>query len=153
MKRTYMTPVAVEEAFVANHYIAACDWHITSTSGNNRMQCANPSHAHFKNGEYFTSVWVEATNSTCQIMVTQDGIGRTEILNNNNFRPAEGATVYGATGITYTCTKTYWRGKTRYYVPSFVSGPSNQGSSASNPCYGTYVNTGDYNEIMEKVQS
>lgn len=55
--------------FVANSYIAACDWQITSTSGNNRMQCANPSHSHFMNGTYITSVWVEATNSTCRIKV------------------------------------------------------------------------------------
>ena len=152
MKREYVTPVATEEAFVANHYVAACDWHITSTSGNNRMQCANPSHGHFMDGTYITSVWVEATQSTCQIKVSQSGIGRTEILNGNNAQPARGAVVYGVSGTQYYCNST-WGG---YNVPSFVArygGRGNQDSSTQNPCYGTYVNTGNYNEIMEKVMS
>ena len=145
-----MTPVAIEEAFAANNYVAACDWQITSTSGNNRMQCANPSHRHFMNGTYFTSVWVDATNTTCQIIVDQSGIGRTEILNGNNAQPARGAVVYGEHGAQYYCNST-WRG---YYVPSFVAQyGGNQNSSTRNPCYGTYVNTGNYSEIMEKVIS
>ena len=147
-----MTPVAIEEAFAANNYVAACDWQITSTSGNNRMQCANPSHRHFMNGTYFTSVWVDATNTTCQIIVDQSGIGRTEILNGNNAQPARGAVVYGVNGTQYYCTST-WGG---YNVPGFVAqygGRGNQDPSTKNPCYGTYVNTGDYNEIMEKVLS
>ena len=151
MKREYVTPVAFEESFAANSYVAACDWHITSTSGNNRMQCANPSHAHFMNGTYITSVWVDATNTTCQIIVDQSGIGRTEILNNNNAQPASGAVVYGVSGTQYYCTST-WRG---YNVPDFVAEQrrGNQRPSLDNPCYGTYVNTGNYSEIMEKVIS
>ena len=152
MGREYVTPVAIEEEFAANNYVAACDWQITSTSGNNRMQCANPSHRHFMNGTYITSVWVEATNSTCQIKVSQSGIGRTEILNGNNAQPAKGAVVYGVTGAQYYCKST-WGG---YNVPSFVAQygyNGNQRPSTQNPCYGTYVNTGDYNEIMQKVMS
>lgn len=152
MKREYVTPVAVEETFAANTYVAACEWQITSTSGNNQMQCANPSHSHFMNGTYFTSVWVEATNSTCQIKVDQSGIGKTDILNNNNAQPAKGAVVYGAAGTQYYCTSS-WKG---YNVPDFVSsngGWGNQNSSSKNPCYGTYVNEGDYSSIMEKVLS
>lgn len=147
MKREYVTPVATEEAFVANHYVAACDWHITSTSGNNRMQCANPSHGHFMDGTYITSVWVEATQSTCQIKVSQSGIGRTEILDNNNATPARNAVVYGIDGTRYYCTDTY-RG---YNVPGFVNRRGQ--ADRNNVCYGTYVNTGNYSEIMEKVMS
>lgn len=147
MRRVYETPVATEEMFVANSYIAACDWQITSTSGNNRMQCANPSHRHFMNGTYITSVWVEATNSTCQIKVNQNGIGKTEILNGNNAQPAKDAVVYGVDGTQYYCTDTY-RG---YNVPEFVNWKGQLDSN--NVCYGTYVNTGNYNEIMEKVFS
>lgn len=147
MKREYVTPVATEEAFVANHYVAACDWQITSTSGNNRMQCANPSHSHFMNGTYVTSVWVEATQSTCQIKVSQSGIGRTEILNGNNATPARNAVVYGIDGTQYYCTDRY----NGYNVPSFVNSLGER--DPRNVCYGTYVNTGDYNEIMEKVMS
>lgn len=107
------------------------------------MRCANPSHSHFK-GDYFTSVWVAATNTTCQIIVDQSGIGKTEILNGDNFQPARGATVYGANGEQYTCTNTYTRYDEHitYYVPANLV-----------PCYGTYVNTGDYNEIKNKVFS
>ncbi len=148
MKREYVRPVAVEEVFVANNYVAACDWQITSTSGNNRMQCANPSHSHFMDGTYITSVWVEATNSTCQIKVDQSGIGRTELVpGGENSQPARNAVVYGIDGTRYYCTDTY-RG---YNVPDFVNrwGQLDQ----NNVCYGTYVNTGDYNEIMQKVLS
>lgn len=147
MRRVYETPVATEEMFVANSYIAACDWHITSTSGNNRMQCANPSHSHFMNGTYITSVWVEATNSTCQIKVTQDGIGRTNVINGNNAQPARNAVVYGIDGTRYYCNRRYGN----YNVPNFVNRLGE--SDPRNVCYGTYVNTGDYNEIMEKVMS
>ncbi len=147
MKREYVTPVATEEAFVANHYVAACDWQITSSSGNNRMQCANPSHRHFMNGTYITSVWVEATNTTCQIIVDQSGIGRTEILNGNNATPAKNAVVYGIDGTPYYCTSKYGN----YNVPSFVNGWGE--NDPDNVCYGTYVNTGNYSEIMEKVMS
>ncbi|WP_296877397.1 hypothetical protein [Thomasclavelia sp.] len=152
MKKTYEIPVATEELFAANSYIAACAWQITSTSGNNRMQCANPSHRHFMDGTYFTSVWVEATNSTCQIKVDRSGIGKTEILNNNNAQPAKSAVVYGETGTQYYCNAT-WGG---YNVPSFVStygGWGNKKPTTNNPCYGTYVNEGDYDSIMEKVFS
>lgn len=147
MKREYVTPVAFEESFAANSYVAACEWQITSTAGNNRMQCANPSHSHFMNGTYITSVWVAATNTTCQIIVDQSGIGRTEILNNNNATPARNAVVYGIDGTRYYCTDTY-RG---YNVPDFVNWRGENGRN--NVCYGTYVNTGNYNEIMEKVMS
>lgn len=151
-KKVYQTPLAVEEAFEANSYVAACQWQITSSSGNNRMQCANPKHGHFMNGTYFTSVWIEATNSTCQIKVDRSGIGKTD-TNGNNAEPVWGATVYGANGDTYKCIETYTRDKgTRdaktYYVPSFVNTSSDGG-----PCYGSYVNTGDYNEIKQKVFS
>lgn len=150
-KKVYQTPLAVEEAFEANSYVAACQWQITSSSGNNRMQCANPKHEHFMNGTYFTSVWIEATNSTCQIKVDKSGIGKTKVLNGNNAEPAWNATVYGANGETYTCSSTYTKsgsGRKTYYVPSFVNTNLNGG-----PCYGSYVNTGDYNEIKEKVFS
>lgn len=156
MKRKYETPVATEELFAANTYIAACEWQITSESGNNRMQCANPSHSHFMNGTYITSVWVDATNTTCQIIVDQSGIERTEILNGNNAEPARNAFVYGVDGTQYVCDSTYQlvsgsgRNQTikTYYVPSIVT---RLGSNS--PCYGTYVNTGNYSEIMEKVLS
>ena len=106
-KKVYQTPLAVEEAFEANSYVAACQWQITSSSGNNRMQCANPKHGHFMNGTYFTSVWIEATNSTCQIKVDKSGIGKTNILHGNNAEPAPNATVYGANGETYICCLLY----------------------------------------------
>lgn len=147
MKREYVTPVATEEVFAANNYVAACEWQITSTSGNNRMQCANPSHSHFMNGTYITSVWVEATNTTCQIKVDQSGIGRTEILNGNNATPARNAVVYGVDGTRYYCTNRY----NGYNVPDFVNRRGQ--SDRNNVCYGTYVNTGDYNEIIQKVFS
>lgn len=147
MKREYVTPVATEEVFAANNYVAACEWQITSTSGNNRMQCANPSHSHFMNGTYITSVWVEATNTTCQIKVDQSGIGRTEILNGNNATPARNAVVYGVDGTRYYCTDRY----NGYNVPDFVNWRGQ--SDRNNVCYGTYVNTGDYNEIIQKVFS
>lgn len=147
-KKVYQTPVAVEEAFEANSYVAACQWHITSTSGNNRMQCANPKHDHFMDGTYFTSVWIEATNSTCQIKVDKSGIGKTNILNNNNAEPAFNATVYGKNGELYTCDDTYTKRRKTYYVPSFVNSETNGGA-----CYGSYVNTGSYDEIKQKVFS
>lgn len=148
MKKTYMTPIATEERFVANEYVAKCTWQITSESGNNRMKCANPSHDHFASN-YFTSVWVAATHSTCQIIVTQDGIGKTAIYERNNFFPLDNAIVYGAKGEIYNCTTKYYReaDKLHYNVPSNVTGKN------TGPCYGTYVNTGDYKEIMEKVFS
>lgn len=152
MKKEYVLPCATEEAFAPNSYVAACTWQITSTSGNNRMQCANPSHRHFMNGDYFTSVWVAATNTTCQIIVDQSGIGKTNILNNNNAQPARNAVVYGATGTQYYCNST-WGG---YNVPNFVKmygGNGGKQPSGNNPCYGTYVNEGDYDSIMEKVFS
>ena len=147
MRRVYETPVATEEMFVANSYIAACDWQITSTSGNNRIQCANPSHSHYMNGTYITSVWVEATNSTCRIKVDQSGIGRTEILYGNNAQSARNAVVYEVNGTRYYCTSRY----NGYNVPDFVNWRGED--DPNNVCYGTYVNTGDYNEIMEKVMS
>lgn len=147
-KKVYQTPLAVEEAFEANSYVAACQWQITSSSGNNRMQCANPKHGHFMNGTYFTSVWIEATNSTCQIKVDKSGIGKTNILHGNNAEPAPNATVYGANGETYICNGIYRKSGKKYYVPSFVNNESNGGA-----CYGSYVNTGNYNEIKEKVFS
>ena len=148
MKKTYVTPCAFEECFSANSYVAACAWHITSTAGNNRMQCANPSHGHFMDGTYFTSVWVAATNSSCDILVDEKGITQTSV-NGGNTRPTLGATVYGKTGTAYTCTKTYERpgDKTPYYVPDFVTGWE------TGSCYGTYVNTGTYDEIIQKVLS
>lgn len=144
MKRAYGTPVAREEEFLANNYVASCNWHITSESGNNKMMCANINHDHCMDGTYFTSVWVEATNSTCQIIVDKSGIGKTEVVGGSTWLPARGATVYGKNGEKYSCNKTIRKNGQTYYVPF---------TNKNSPCYGSYVNEGSYSEIMEKVLS
>lgn len=144
MKKTYVTPCAIEECFAANNYVAGCQKHIISNSTNNGMRCANPSHGHFGR-DYFTSVWVEATNTTCRIKITKNS--PKTATNGNNFQPVNGATVYGADGEQYICNGTYKRGGTTYYVPTTGD------SRIIRACYGSYVNPGTYDEIMQQVLS
>lgn len=147
-KKTYVTPMAVEEAFVANCYVAKCQLNISSTSTQNKMRCIIPWHDDYN--EYFTSVWLDATSSNCEVKVTRESTKTN--TDGNAFHPTSGATVYGADGTTYTCnveyTTTSW-GKEEhhgYYLP-WANGTSNV------PCVGSYVNTGTYEEISSKVFS
>ena len=152
MKRVYETPIAREELFVANTYIAGCSLNISSTSTQNKMKCIIPWHNH-KNNEYFASVWLDATASNCSIKVTRTTT-KTSVLNGNNFHPAENAIVYGADGTAYKCTEEYSASSSNkpgqsgqaYYLP-WSKGDTDT------VCVGSYVNEGSYDEIYSKVFS
>ena len=142
MKKVYTTPIAEEEAFAANTYVAKCAIDISSTSTQNKMRCIIPWHDDYN--EYFTSVWLDATASNCDIKVTKNTTKTA--TNGNNFQPTYGATVYGADGTAYTCTKQY----DTYYLP--WSKPR-WGQTDQSQHVGSYVNEGSYEEIQSKVFS
>lgn len=138
-KEKYVTPQATEEVFVANSYIAKCNSY--STSAGNQYRCINPYHQGryaYENGypnnykQIIGYVFVDATHTTCTMKVTSSTLN-TRILDENNYCPAYGATVYGPKGEEYICTERH----NGYYIPS-----------NHELCYGTYINDGSYNEII-----
>lgn len=130
-KEKYVMPQAIEEVFIANSYIAKCNSY--SQSEGNQYRCINPYHKWFGNyGEVIGSVFVAATTTTCTMKVNNSTVN-TRILNNNNYHPAQGATVYGPKGEEYICTEEH-KG---YYIPKDHS-----------LCYGSYINDGSYDEII-----
>ncbi len=146
MKKKYMTHIATEEIFAPNNYIASCQIKTSSTSTANKMQCINPTHTHSmpRGGHYyFAGVWVEADMSGCNIVINPNTNPKTDVVSNNNSRPAYGATVYGLNQSS-VCTRTYNLYGTRYYVPANVEYVG---------CYGSYRNNGTYDSISQKVNS
>lgn len=132
-KEKYVMPQAIEEVFVANSYIAKCNSY--SKSEGNQYRCINPYHQWqypWNHGQIIGYVFVDATTTTCTMLVDRSTVN-TQIIDKNNYQPAQGATVYGPEGEEYICTEKY----NGYYIPS------NHGI-----CYGTYINDGSYNEII-----
>lgn len=147
MKKNYLLPVATEECFIPNEYVAACQLDIHSEASAAKFQCANPSHSHFMNGNYIGAVFVEADNNVCTLIWDKDQMVQTTILDGNNAQPAEGATVYGEDGTKYTCNYTYNKpGGIQYYVPW-------QNMQSASDCYCTIVNLGALNTWAEKLLS
>ena len=139
-KKTYVTPMAVEEAFVANCYVAKCN-NSVKTVTKNQYQCVNPYHTHVK-GDYIGSVWVEGVaGDQCTHNITDADTQMTK--SSDGYHPSYGAIVYGRTsGETYTCTVQY-RGE--FYVPS--------GTSETSPCWGSYIYSGTSIDKFEQLFS
>ena len=150
-KKTYVTPMAVEEAFVANSYVAKCNNKVSESTGN-QYRCINPYHSHSTinktPGEIIGYVFVEATNTACTMIVTSSTV-KTTLIDSNNGHPVQGATVYGPNGQAYTCNTAYTTGsgrnQTTWYIPS--------DSDNSSKCYGSFINEGTYSEWTENLFS
>lgn len=137
--REYVRPVAVVEGFVANSYVAACG---QSASEGNGMACINPEHSH-SNGYkyYFANVWVAASSTTCDIIVTANSPKTEGYGDMVNWWPNKGTYVYSLSG-PLQCNKR------RYdimgaYVPDVVLEPGDD-----SPCYGAYVHDGSFTETV-----
>lgn len=142
--REYVRPMALVEEFVANSYVAACKYDV---SGGNSMACINPRHPHsaFLNHD-FGSVWIEATSTSCSIIITADSL-KTDIIGTDPRWPVSGATVYAEDGQAYICDSSW----VAQNVPSFVSkAPSFSGGGQ---CYGAYRNEGSYEDLSANVYS
>ena len=144
-KKTYVTPMAVEEAFVANCYVAKCNNSVSESTGD-QYRCINPSHDHSTwngVGEIIGYVYVEATTTACTMKVTTNTVKT--VLAGSNSQPAQNAIVYGPNGKAYTCTEKRTTGSgwntITYYIPD------------TNDCYGSFVNEGTYNEWTEQLFS
>ncbi len=141
MKKAYTPPVATEEVFVANNYIAACQTSTKSTSTANKMQCINPSHPHsMTNGGhyYFAGVWVSADTNGCDIVVTPGQ----KTSYTGNWETTYGTKVYSKEMGAMVCNIRRGNIYSRYYVPSNLT-----------YCYGAYINNGTYEEITQKLNS
>lgn len=126
-KEKYVMPQAIEEAFVVNSYVARC--HSYTQSKGNEFSCINPRHSNY--GEVIGSVFVDADISTCTMKVDHSTIN-TQVIWGNNYQPKKNAIVYTSDGTSLTCTERYnW-----WYIPS------------SNECYGSYINNGQFDEII-----
>lgn len=146
-KKMYVTPMAVEEAFVVNCYVAKCNNKVSSSEGD-QYRCINPNHAHSTwngTGEIIGYVFVEATTTACTMIVTASTVKTQLMSDGSNSQPALGATVYGPNGEPYTCTveRTYPSGRDTksYYIPT------------TDNCYGSFVNEGTYSEWTENLFS
>ena len=135
--REYVRPMALVEEFVANSYVAACNYSIS----NNGMNCINPTHSHFGNYE-FSNVWVagvEGADSACKIKVTDDSPRtRTRPLL-GNYYPQDNAHVYTASGNVVQCTRYVI---TRYCAGTYAPVDGNTNDVISE-CYGSYVDEGN----------
>ncbi len=142
MKKPYVTPVAVEECFEPNSYIAACEYRTTGTA--NGMRCVNPYHAHY--GQYyFAGVWIEGV-AACTTVVTSDSTKSS----GGGYMPDAYSVVYLAgldpsSNHVVADTPVAVRGS-QYYVPAEVAA-----EQASSFCYGIYKHDGT--AITEKVMS
>lgn len=146
-KKMYVTPMAVEEAFVVNCYVAKCNNKVSSSEGD-QYRCINPDHDHSTwNGEglIIGYVFVEATTTACTMKVTTSTVKTQLMSGGSNSQPAYGAIVYGPNGEAYECTeeKTYLSGRDTksYYIPT------------TDKCYGSFVNEGTYSEWTENLFS
>ncbi len=127
-KKKYVSPIAMEESFNPNEYIALCD----TTS---QMRCMNPYHRDHYDSYYFTTA-VFTTEKTCtQTLIASNALKTTTIGDSNE--PARNAWVYTVNGTALQTTQTYTvgygRNRKTYYVPATVT-------SADSPCYGAYKN-------------
>lgn len=144
MKKEYVRPMALVEAFVANSYVATCKYDV---SKGNSMACINPRHPHSIGVKHvFGSVWIDATSTSCSIIITADS-PKTEVDWNNAKRPIAGTTVYAEDGKAYICDSR-WGG---YNVPSFVSDAGLLPDGGQ--CYGAYRNEGSYEDLSANVLS
>lgn len=139
MKREYIKPIAMEELFLANSYVAKCQTPITQVVTSTPMRCINPRHGDY--GDEFSSVWVDGRETNCKVKVAVNAT-KTVVTSQGNYFPAKNALVYGEEGI-YECTDTYWRlfDLSTHNVPDFVNSQSGGG-----PCYGSYVDAGKVEE-------
>lgn len=144
MKKEYVRPMALVEAFVANSYVATCKYDV---SEGNSMACINPRHPHSIGVKHvFGSVWIDATSTSCSIIITADSL-KTDIIATDPRWPVSGATVYAEDGKAYICDSS-WGAQN---VPSFVSDAD--WLSDGGQCYGAYRNEGSYEDLSANVLS
>lgn len=130
-KKKYVTPVAEEEAFVANSYVAKCTLSLTG----NGMRCINPYHNHYDSGGYFTYVWIEVAGDACTTVVDENTTksqhpGRTAY---------PGESVLFKDGTTRTADNQVTVRGNIYYVPSGLTSTT---QILPADCYGLYYNDG-----------
>ncbi len=136
--REYVRPVAFIEGFVANSYVAACGH---SASDGNGMACINPYHDHhFGYDNYFASVWVEASSTTCTIIVNADSPKTEGYGDIANWWPDKNAYVYSLSG-PLQCTE--WSIPYARRVPAIA-----KDQQENSPCYGAYVHDGSFTETV-----
>ncbi len=130
-KKAYVTPMAIEEQFAPNQYIASC----TALDDEDEIRCINPYH------NSANRQWLRTSNNNYNSVISASVFSQancTTIISLDNpktaggYTPSYGATVYGADGTPYTCTQPVRVGRTTYYVPA--------GAARWNFCYGAYVN-------------
>lgn len=132
--REYVRPMALVEEFVANSYVAACG---QSASEGNEMACINPYHDHhFGYDNYFASVWVEASSTTCTIIVNSDSEKTEGHKDVANWWPDKYTYVYSLRG-PLQCTE--WSISKARYVPAIAND-----QRENSPCYGAYEYDGSF---------
>lgn len=128
--REYVRPMALVEEFVANKYVAACNYSLN----NNDMRCINPAHTD-DYGEVFGNVWVSELDE-CTVKVSDDSI-RTEIRGADRFRPEQGAWVYrlGGNPAQIGGWRSTWNGHDWY--------AAEENGKWVDDCYGSYTDNGN----------
>lgn len=147
MKKVYEKPIAYEEEFQANSYVAKCQIPITTVVTGEPMRCINPKHSWPGNyGDIFGYIWVDGDKTTCTVKVDLVNDPQSVVENEDNYKPAMGTYVYGLDDKYYTDSTAYYY-VSRRNVPSIVNSASNGG-----PCYGTYLKTGKIEEHLSNEQ-